>query len=157
MGLQEVFTTVFPITDTREIFSLEFVSYSLGEPKYSVDECQERDLTFSAPLKATLRLRIREDVDGEKRDKEIIEQEVYLGRAAADHRQGDLRHQRRRAGDREPAPSLAGRVLRRQRPPQRQAALLGADHPLPRLVGRVHASTSTTSCTCTSTASASCR
>jgi len=78
-GLQEVFQTVFPITDTRGLFSLEFVSYEVGEPKYSVDECQERDLTFSAPLKATLRLRIREDVEGEKRDKEIIEQEVYLG------------------------------------------------------------------------------
>jgi DNA-directed RNA polymerase subunit beta len=79
MGLQEVFSTVFPISDTRGLFSLEFVSYTIGEPKYSVDECQERDLTFSAPLKATLRLRIREDVEGEKRDKEIIEQEVYLG------------------------------------------------------------------------------
>jgi DNA-directed RNA polymerase subunit beta len=79
MGLQEVFSTVFPISDTRGLFSLEFVSYIIGEPKYSVDECQERDLTFSAPLKATLRLRIREDIEGEKRDKEIIEQEVYLG------------------------------------------------------------------------------
>ncbi len=79
MGLQEVFQGVFPIGDTRGLFSLEFVSYSIGEPKYSVDECQERDLTFSAPLKATLRLRIREDIEGEKRDKEIIEQEVYLG------------------------------------------------------------------------------
>ena len=79
VGLQEVFTTVFPISDTRGLFSLEFVSYGIGEPKYSVDECQERDLTFSAPLKATLRLRVREDVDGEKRDKEIIEQEVFLG------------------------------------------------------------------------------
>ncbi len=79
MGLQEVFSSVFPIGDTRGLFSLEFVSYSIGDPKYSVDECQERDLTFSAPLKATLRLRIREDIDGEKRDKEIIEQEVYLG------------------------------------------------------------------------------
>jgi DNA-directed RNA polymerase subunit beta len=79
MGLQEVFHTVFPISDTRNFFSLEFVSYTVGEPKYSTDECQERDLTFSAPLKATLRLRIREDIEGEKRDKEIIEQEVYLG------------------------------------------------------------------------------
>jgi DNA-directed RNA polymerase subunit beta len=78
-GLQDVFRNVFPITDTRELFSLEFVSYDLGEPKYSVEECQERDLTFSAPLKVRLRLRIREVVDKEKRDKEIIEQEVYLG------------------------------------------------------------------------------
>src|SRR5437667_2009091 len=51
-GLQEVFTSVFPITDTRELYSLEFVSYGIGEPKYNVDECQERDLTFSVPLKA---------------------------------------------------------------------------------------------------------
>ncbi len=78
-GLQEVFTSVFPIMDTREMFSLEFVSYNVGDPKYSVEECQERDLTFSAPLKCTLRLRIREMEEGEKRDKEIIEQEVYLG------------------------------------------------------------------------------
>ena len=78
-GLQEVFTSVFPISDPRETFSLEFVRYDLGEPKYSVDECQERDLTFSVPLKATLRLRVREDSEEGKKDKSIIEQEVYLG------------------------------------------------------------------------------
>jgi DNA-directed RNA polymerase subunit beta len=78
-GLQEVFRTVFPITDARDLYSLEFVQYDVGEPKYTVEECQERDLTFSAPLKATLRLRTREEVEGVKRDKEIIEQEVYLG------------------------------------------------------------------------------
>ncbi len=78
-GLQEVFNNVFPISDNRGLYSLEFVSYSIGEPKYSVAECQERDLTFAAPLKTTLRLRIREDENGEKKDKEIIEQEVYLG------------------------------------------------------------------------------
>ena len=78
-GLQEVFNSVFPITDPRENFSLEFVRYDLGEPKYSVEECQERDLTFSLPLKATLRLRVREDTEEGKKDKSIIEQEVYLG------------------------------------------------------------------------------
>ncbi len=78
-GLQEVFTSVFPISDPRETFSLEFVRFDLGEPKYSVDECQERDLTFSVPLKATLRLRVREDSEEGKKDKSIIEQEVYLG------------------------------------------------------------------------------
>ncbi len=79
-GLQEVFTSVFPIEDSRAMFCLEFVSYSVGEPKYNVQECQERDLTFSVPLKVKLRLRIREEVDGKKRDKEILEpQEVYLG------------------------------------------------------------------------------
>ncbi len=79
-GLQEVFHSVFPIEDSRGLFCLEFVSYDIGEPKYSVVECQERDLTFSAPLKVKLRLRVREEVDGKKRDKEIMEpQEVYLG------------------------------------------------------------------------------
>ncbi len=78
-GLQEVFTSVFPISDPRELFSLEFVAYDIGEPKYSVEECVERDLTYSAPLKAWLRLITREEVDGVKRDKDVIEQEVYLG------------------------------------------------------------------------------
>jgi len=78
-GLQEVFNSVFPISDAREYFSLEFVRFDLGEPKYSVDECQERDLTFSVPLKATLRLRVREDTEEGRKDKSIIEQEVYLG------------------------------------------------------------------------------
>jgi len=78
-GLQAVFNEIFPIADARGNFSLEFVSYGLGEPKYDVDECQERDVTFAAPLKATLRLIVKETVDGEKKVKEVIEQEVYLG------------------------------------------------------------------------------
>ncbi len=78
-GLQEVFTGVFPISDPRELYSLEFVGYEIGEPKYSMAECVERDLTFSAPLKARLRLISREEVEGVKRDKDVIEQEVYLG------------------------------------------------------------------------------
>jgi DNA-directed RNA polymerase subunit beta len=78
-GLQEVFNSVFPISDPREFFSLEFVRFDLGDPKYSVDECQERDLTFSVPLKATLRLRVREETEEGRKDKSIIEQEVYLG------------------------------------------------------------------------------
>ncbi len=78
-GLQEVFSGVFPISDPREMFSLEFVAYEIGEPKYTMDECVERDLTFSAPLKARLRLITREEVDGVRRDKDVIEQEVYLG------------------------------------------------------------------------------
>src|SRR5256714_568322 len=78
-GLQEVFTGVFPIADARELFSLEFVAYEIGEHKYTMDECVERDLTYSAPLKARLRLNTREEVEGVKRDKDVIEQEVYLG------------------------------------------------------------------------------
>ena len=80
VGLERVFREIFPITDVNEKFSLEFVSYTLGEPKYSVEECIERDMTYAAPLKATLRLIVWEDVeDGERRPKDIIEKEVYLG------------------------------------------------------------------------------
>src|SRR5919108_3510801 len=79
VGLERVFKDLFPITDVHENFSLEFVSYVLGEPKYSVEECIERDMTFSAPLKATLQLVINEDVNGLKRPRNIIQKEVYLG------------------------------------------------------------------------------
>src|SRR5918996_4845907 len=80
VGLERVFNEVFPITDVNNKFSLEFVNYSLGEPKYSVEECIERDMTFAAPLKSTLRLVVWEDLEeGERRPKDIIEKEVYLG------------------------------------------------------------------------------
>ncbi|MFQ5889722.1 MAG: DNA-directed RNA polymerase subunit beta [Gemmatimonadota bacterium] len=81
VGLRRVFNEIFPITDVNENFSLEFVDYSLGEPKYSVEECIERDMTYASPLKATLRLVVYERVgeDGEKRPADILEKEVYLG------------------------------------------------------------------------------
>ena len=79
VGLERVFKELFPISDVHENFSLDFVSYALGEPKYSVEECIERDMTYSAPLKATLQLIINEDVNGQKRPHNIIQKEVYLG------------------------------------------------------------------------------
>jgi DNA-directed RNA polymerase subunit beta len=81
VGLERVFNEVFPIADVNNKFSLEFVTYSLGEPKYTVEECIERDMTFAAPLKSTLRLVVWEDAEGEeeRRPKDIIEKEVYLG------------------------------------------------------------------------------
>jgi len=79
VGMERVFKDLFPITDVHENFSLEFVRYSLGEPKYTVEECIERDMTYSAPLKATLQLVINEEVNGVKRPRNIIEKEVYLG------------------------------------------------------------------------------
>ena len=78
-GLERVFNEIFPSTDSKKNFSLEFVSYSLGEPKYTVEECMERDMSYGAPLKAMLRLVINEDVGGEKRPRDILEKEVYLG------------------------------------------------------------------------------
>ncbi|HRQ77329.1 MAG TPA: DNA-directed RNA polymerase subunit beta [Gemmatimonadaceae bacterium] len=81
VGLERVFKDLFPITDVHENFSLDFKRYTLGEPKYAVEECIERDMTYSAPLKATLVLTVYEEnpVDGKKRLKNQIEKEVYLG------------------------------------------------------------------------------
>jgi DNA-directed RNA polymerase subunit beta len=79
-GLDRVFGEIFPISDVNENFTLEYVSSSLGEPKYSVEECIERDMTYAAPLKATLRLIVWEELEaGERRPRDIIEKEVYLG------------------------------------------------------------------------------
>lgn len=79
VGLQAVFHSVYPISDFNSLSSLEFVRYSFGEPKYTVPECQERDMTFAAPLKVLLRLIVREkDKDGNKKIKDIREQEVFL-------------------------------------------------------------------------------
>jgi DNA-directed RNA polymerase subunit beta len=80
-GLQAVFASVFPIQDFSESSRLEYVDYYFEEPKYDVEECQQRSMTFAAPLKVTLRL-IVFDVDqetGAKSVKDIKEQDVYMG------------------------------------------------------------------------------
>ncbi|HET7412963.1 MAG TPA: DNA-directed RNA polymerase subunit beta, partial [Pararhizobium sp.] len=80
-GIQGVFQSVFPIKDFNETAVLEFVRYELEAPKYDVEECQQRDMTYSAPLKVTLRLIVFEvDEDtGAKSVKDIKEQDVYMG------------------------------------------------------------------------------
>ncbi len=80
-GLQAVFKSVFPITDFSDTSVLEFVDYEFETPKYDVEECQQRDITFAAPLKVTLRLIVFEvDEDtGAKSVKDIKEQDVYMG------------------------------------------------------------------------------
>jgi DNA-directed RNA polymerase subunit beta len=81
VGLQEVFKSVFPIKDFSERAQLEFVKYELEQPKYDVEECQQRGMTFAAPLKVTLRLVVW-DVDedtGSRSIRDIKEQEVYMG------------------------------------------------------------------------------
>ncbi|MEZ0540836.1 DNA-directed RNA polymerase subunit beta [Fibrella arboris] len=75
-GLYKVFQENFPISDSRENFKLEFIDYSVDPPKYSVDECIDRGLTYSVPLKAKLRL---SNSDPDNEDFETIEQEVFLG------------------------------------------------------------------------------
>ncbi len=82
VGLQAVFKSVFPIFDFNKTVSLEFVSYSLEEPKYSVQECKARGLSYESPLKVTVRL-VFYDIDEENEENRTIssikEQEVYLG------------------------------------------------------------------------------
>jgi len=81
VGLQAVFKTVFPIKDFYETASLEFVNYRLTEPKYDVEECLLRGMTFAAPIKVTVRLVVW-DVNEEtkaKNIKAVKEQEVYFG------------------------------------------------------------------------------
>ncbi len=81
LGLQGVFKTVFPIKDFYETASLEFVNYRLTEPKYDVEECLLRGMTFAAPIKVTIRLVVW-DVNPEtdaKSIKAVKEQEVYFG------------------------------------------------------------------------------
>ncbi|WP_232797893.1 DNA-directed RNA polymerase subunit beta [Salinibacter altiplanensis] len=78
VGLQAVFNEHFPIEDNRDRYTLEFVEYELDAPKHTVEECIAQGLTYSIPLKATLRLTSREEEGGEEVI-EAIEQEVYLG------------------------------------------------------------------------------
>ncbi len=78
IGLQAVFKEHFPIQDSRERYTLEFIHYSLDAPKHSVEECIAQGLTYSVPLKAKLRLSSKEDEDEDEAE-EAIEQEVYLG------------------------------------------------------------------------------
>ena len=87
VGLQEVFNTIFPISDFRETASLEFVNYSIGDkagrlqPTFNEEECQTRGMTYSVPLRVTFRLVVwdKDPETGTKTIRDIKEQEVYLG------------------------------------------------------------------------------
>ncbi len=72
LGLQAVFKSVFPIRDFSERSELQFVHYELEEPKYDVEECQQRGMTFAAPLKVTLRLIVFE-VDPDTQAKSVLD------------------------------------------------------------------------------------
>jgi len=80
-GLQSVFRSVFPIKDFGERAQLEFVRYAFEAPKYDVEECQQRGMTFAAPLKVTLRLIVFDinEETGARSVKDIKEQDVYMG------------------------------------------------------------------------------
>jgi DNA-directed RNA polymerase subunit beta len=78
-GLQAAFTSIFPITSHNQMARLEFVNYSLGNPAFDVKECQQRGLTFCAPLRARVRLVIMDREAPKPTVKEVKEQEVYMG------------------------------------------------------------------------------
>lgn len=71
-GLREMFRDISPIEDFTGNLSLEFIDYSLGDPKYDVDECKERDVTYAAPLRVKVRLYNKET-------DEVKEQDVFMG------------------------------------------------------------------------------
>src|SRR5688572_9093537 len=78
-GLQAAFRSIFPIESHSKSARLEFVSYTLGEPPFDVKECQQRGLTFAAPLRAKVRLVIMDREAAKPTPKEVKEQEVYMG------------------------------------------------------------------------------
>ncbi len=80
VGLQAVFHSVFPIRDFNETASLEFVSYTLEKPKYDVQECLQRGMTYAAPIKVTIRLIVWDNPgEGHQNIRDVKEQEVYFG------------------------------------------------------------------------------
>ncbi|MFY7719920.1 MAG: DNA-directed RNA polymerase subunit beta, partial [Brevundimonas sp.] len=80
-GIEAVFKSVFPIKDFNERAILEYVSYEFEDPKYDVEECIQRDMTYAAPLKVKLRLIVFEadEETGARSVKDIKEQDVYMG------------------------------------------------------------------------------
>ncbi len=78
-GLEAVFRETFPITDVKEQYQLVYEGYSLGVPKYSIPECQERGMTYAAPLRATLSLNVFKTEGDEKQFAEKITNDVYFG------------------------------------------------------------------------------
>ena len=78
-GLHLVFESIFPVSDVQGIYSLEYVGYSIGNPRYSEEECRERGMTFAAPLRATLRLVTRDKESPDSPIKDVVEQSVFLG------------------------------------------------------------------------------
>ena len=81
IGLQGVFKSVFPIKDFNETSSLEFVSYAFENPKYDVDECHQRGMTYAAPVKVVIRLVVwdKDEQSGTRSIRDVKEQEVYFG------------------------------------------------------------------------------
>jgi DNA-directed RNA polymerase subunit beta len=78
-GLEQIFRETFPVSDVHENYTIEYVGYYLGPPRYNIEECRERNMSHAAPLKVTMRLIVRQGEADQKVVKDIIEQDVYFG------------------------------------------------------------------------------
>ena len=142
-GLQAAFDAAFPIVSHNGFVEMKFLEYNLAKPAFDVRECQTRGLTYASAVRAKVQLIIydRESSTPQSKVGQGSEGARGLhGRSAPDDRQGLVHHQRHRARDRLAAAPLAGRVLRArqgQDPQLGQAAVLGAHHPVPRLLARL--------------------
>ena len=161
-GLQEVFKSVFPIDDFAGRGRLEFVQYELEEPKYDVEECIQRGLTFAAPLKVRLRL-IVWDVDedtGSRSVRDIKEQDVYMGDMPLMTDNGTFiinGTERVIVSQMHRSPGRVLRPRQGQDAQQRQVPVRRAGHPLSRLLARFRVRRQGHLSTSASTASGSCR
>ena len=126
-GLYKVFAENFPIADTRNNFVLEFLDYYIDPPRYSIDECLERGMTYSVPLKAKLKLYC---TDPDHEDFATVIQDVYLG-LIPDMTEGNVYHQWRGASCRFAAAPFARCVLRTEHACKWNGSLFGPYHPVP--------------------------
>ena len=139
-GLQAVFNSIFPIKDFNDTASLEFVGYVLEQPKYDVQECLQRGMTYAAPFKVTIRLVAWDDAEGSQTIRDVKEQEVYFGEIPIMTDNGTFiinGTERVIVSQLHRSPGIffdtttSSTVSRR-----RQEALLLPRHPVPRLVAR---------------------
>ena len=77
-GLHLVFESIFPVSDVHGVYSLEYVDYSIGNPRYTEEECTQRGMTHAAPLRATLRLVTHDKENPDSPVKDVVEQSVFL-------------------------------------------------------------------------------
>ena len=130
-GLFKVFTENFPITDTRNNFVLEFLDYFIDPPRYTIEECIERGLTFSVPLKAKLKLYC---TDPEHEDFDTVIQDVYLGTIPYMTDRGNICNQWCRTGCCITAPPFTGCILRTEHSCQRYQTLFSKNHSFQRFL-----------------------
>ena len=141
-GIKGVFQSVFPIKDFNETATLEFVKYELEHPKYDVEECMQRDMTYAAPLKVTLRLIVFEvdEETGARSVKDIKEQDVYMGDMPLMTPHGTFvvnGTERVIVSQMHRSPGRVLRPRQGQDPFLGQAAVHQPHHSLPRLVARL--------------------